>query len=138
MARGSSHRDEAKEQFWREMISRQPGSGLSIRAYCRRRRVRESAFYFWRGELARRGVSGEPGPAFVPVRLTDDSGPQAAPAVERVVENGRSDTRAGGCIEIMLGSGQCVRIRGVVDRRALADVLWVLVGPSALAATEGQ
>lgn len=128
MARGSSHRDSDKEQFWREKIAKQPVSGLSIRAYCRRHRVRESAFYFWRGELARRGVSGEPGPAFVPVQVTAEPPAAAEPG----------DDSASGCIEIVLGSGQCVRVRGVVDRRALADVLSVLVGQSALAAEEGR
>ena len=72
MARGAAHRDEAKEQFWREQMAGQAGSGLSIRAYCRRHRLRESAFYFWRKELARRGAGTKPKAAFVPVRITGE------------------------------------------------------------------
>jgi hypothetical protein len=67
MARGISHRDVIKEQYWREQLAGQPGSGLSVRAYCRRHRLRESAFYFWRKELARRGVSTAA--TFVPVHV---------------------------------------------------------------------
>jgi hypothetical protein len=109
MARGDSHRDAAKEQFWRDAIARQPGSGLSIRGYCRRHRLRETGFYFWRRELARRGVSVEPGPAFVPVRVSDD-------------------WRVGGCIEIVLRDGRQVRVRGPVDCQSLTEVLAVLEG----------
>ena len=109
MACSASNRDTAKEQFWRGAIGRQPGSGLSIRGYCRRHRLRETAFYFWRRELSRRGVSVAPGPAFVPVRLSDDS-------------------RVGGCIEIVLSAGRQLRLHGPVDRRSLMDVLAVLEG----------
>ena len=147
MAMGSSRRDTGKEQFWREKIARQPGSGLSIRAYCRRNRLGEATFYFWRRELLRRGVSGEFGPAFVPVRLTNDSGPQATPPalapadevrrarragrqvgqhVELADQDSQADTRAGGCIEIVLSSGQCVRVHGPADRQSLAEVLAAL------------
>ncbi len=113
MASGRS-RDGKKELFWRRMVRKHAGSGLRVRAWCRRHGQRESAFYWWRAELVRRDAAGREergaaSPAFVPVHITDDAG--------------------GGCgaaIEIALGSGRLVRIRGPVDRQTLADVVAVL------------
>jgi hypothetical protein len=121
MTRGISHRDVTKEQFWREQIAGQPGSGLSIRSYCRRHRLRESAFYFWRKELARRGVSTEASAPFVPVRIT---------AEHPAVGGGLVESKPPGRIEIVLSHDRHVSLVGPVDRQALADVLAVLEGQS--------
>ena len=108
MARGIS-RDSKKESFWREMVRGQSGSGLSVRAWCRRQALRESAFYGWRRRLGLRdGGSLAP---FVPVRVVED-----AVAVGAVA----------GRIEIVLAAERRVLVIGPVDRRALADVLAVL------------
>lgn len=120
MAQGDSRRNAAKEEFWQEVISRQPGSGLSVRSYCRRLRLRESGFYFWRRELSRRGVSAKPGPAFVPVQVT----------AEQPATAGQGHESSGGCIEIVLCGGRQVRLRGPVDRQSLLDVLAVLEAAS--------
>jgi hypothetical protein len=68
----SGHRDPERERFWRGTLSACRSSGLSIRAFCERRHLSESAFYFWRQELRRR--DGEPAapaatPKFVPVTV---------------------------------------------------------------------
>jgi hypothetical protein len=117
MASGVSHGDLSKERFWLDTIQGQPGSGLSIRGYCRRHRLRESAFYFWRKELARRGANTATRAAFVPVRIT--SGQPAAPG-------GPGGSTPTGRIEIVLGNDRRVHLVGPVDRQALADVLAVL------------
>jgi len=44
-------REAAREQFWREVIAGQGESGLSLRAWCLRRKVSEASFYAWRREL---------------------------------------------------------------------------------------
>jgi hypothetical protein len=36
------------------LVSGHAKSGMSIRAYCAKMRVKEPAFYWWRAELARR------------------------------------------------------------------------------------
>jgi hypothetical protein len=41
-------RDAARERFWRDVLKRQPASGLSVRAFCRKEQLAESAFYGWR------------------------------------------------------------------------------------------
>jgi transposase-like protein len=57
MARGA-RRDLKKEAFWRRVVRGQVGSGLSIRAWCRKHGVQESAFYGWRTRLGRRAAAG--------------------------------------------------------------------------------
>jgi hypothetical protein len=109
MARGVAERDQQKESFWRKHIDGHRGSGESIRAYCRRRGLREPRFYWWRAELARRGQPAAQA-AFVPVHVVADT-----PA----------------CIEITLPAGQQVRITGPVDKQTLVDVLAVLAAAGA-------
>jgi hypothetical protein len=105
MAR-ATRRDLKKEEFWRRRLRAQAGSGLSVRAWCRQQDTRESAFYWWRAQLARRAAET---PAFAPVRVVADTAPEAA-----------------GRIEIVLAGNRRVRIVGQVERRMLADVLALL------------
>ena len=108
MARGKV-RDKSKEVFWRRTVRRQGQSGLTVRVFCRKYALRETAFYFWRRELARREAADRPSAAFMPVRVV-----QEAPAP------------AGGRIEIVLSGDRRVHVAAPVDRQALADVLAVL------------
>jgi len=105
MARGT-RRNLKKQAFWRRRLRAQAGSGLSVRAWCRQHDTRESAFYWWRAQLARRGAEAPP---FAPVRVVADTVPEAA-----------------GRIEIVLPGDRRVHIIGQVERRMLADVLAVL------------
>lgn len=121
MASGA-RRETTRETFWRRLIRGQARSGRSIRAWCRQHSVQEASFYWWRRKLDRCGATcretvprdaDRRAPAFIPVRLTEDS-----PA------NAESE------IEIVLAPERRVRLRGRVDRRALADVLAVLAEES--------
>jgi transposase len=114
MAR-KTRRDLKKEAFWRRMLQGQVRSGLSVRAWCDRHRLRESAFYWWRTQLARRDAAAPP---FAPVRVVADVPPRA-------VEPGTA-----GRIEIVLPGGRHVRVVGCVERQMLADVLAVLADPA--------
>jgi len=114
-----ANHDRSKEAFWRRMIRRQAGSGLSVRAWCGRHDVSEASFYWWRRRLGpSRNVARKSGPRktvrprFVPVRVAVDTAS---------VPNGGVN-----CIEIILSGNQRVRVLGAVDRRVLADVLAVL------------
>ncbi len=49
MAKGK--RKGQREQQWRGVVARFAASGLSVRAFCRRERLQESASYFWRRTL---------------------------------------------------------------------------------------
>jgi transposase-like protein len=126
MAKGRD-RDGRREDRWRGLIDEQKHSGLSIRAFCRGRKLAESAFYFWRRELQRR--QDRPGqrptpessgsPAFVAVRVSEaDAEPGQL----------RGESAASGRIEIVLAGGHRVAVAAPVDRQALTDVLAVLEG----------
>lgn len=119
MANGKG-RDRQRESRWRRVIREHTHSGLSIREFCRKSKLPESAFYFWRRELERRDLDRHEAEqeqrtrpsaqaAFVPVTVAQDI---AAQAHSR--------------IEIELSGGQRVHVTAPVDCHALADVLAVL------------
>ena len=63
-------RDCRLEARWRALLTRQRQSGLSVRGFCQRERVTESAYYAWRRELRWRDQDQGAGkPAFVPMVL---------------------------------------------------------------------
>ena len=47
-------RDLKKQTFWRRIVREQSGSGLSVRAWCRKHRVKEVSFFWWRRQLVLR------------------------------------------------------------------------------------
>ncbi|MBX9653616.1 hypothetical protein K2Y11_08370 [bacterium] len=82
-------RDEAKERLWRERLTRQGSSDLTVREFCQREGVMESSFYAWRRTIAERDrtsdlqsgvrrVSGMPG--FVPIVV--EIGMKTGPTLE--------------------------------------------------------
>ena len=73
MAKGRQ-RDREREAYWQQMLDRQRKSGLSVRAYCVRQGLRESACRAWRRMIQHRDLerprpAGAVVPAFVPVVL---------------------------------------------------------------------
>jgi hypothetical protein len=62
----AASRIKTRETTWRRVLAGHAASGMSIRAYCAKNRVKEPAFYWWRAELARRDAP-KPKAAFVPV-----------------------------------------------------------------------
>jgi hypothetical protein len=126
-------RDGQKESRWREMMRRQAESGKSVRGYCRQAGIRESAFYWWRRELARRSQHGEHLRQLSAVGRRQARGrpPARKPAGVaaeflplRVMTERR---REEGCsIEIQFGEGRTLRIPAGFARQTLLDVLGVL------------
>jgi hypothetical protein len=47
----SEKADAEKARYWARTISEVARSGMSIRAFCRQRRLRESQFYWWQHKL---------------------------------------------------------------------------------------
>jgi transposase len=102
-------RDERKEQYWRGLVADWQASGLSVRAFCRRRLLSEASFYGWRRELRERdAVAGRS--AFVPVQVVDS---------EAAVSPGFG-------IEVVLSGERSVRIGPGFDADTLRRVLAVL------------
>jgi hypothetical protein len=98
-------RDAEKARHWQHRLGEAARSGISIREYCRRRRLKESQFYWWqrRLHLGRREGAGP--------RPTVNG--QAASFALVSDETGATD--AG--IELVLGDGARLRIRQGVMRR---------------------
>lgn len=80
----NKNRSGEREAYWRDVVARFRTSGLSVRAFCRREKLQESAFYFWRRTLADRDgkLATKPRPtskratrpAFLPVAIRSASG----------------------------------------------------------------
>jgi hypothetical protein len=78
-------RSGEREQRWRDLIARFAVSGLSVRAFCQRERVPESAFYCWRRTLQQRDLEAtSAAPTFLPVAIQRPE--RATAAAETCVE----------------------------------------------------
>ena len=105
---------EKKARYWQQTLGEAARSGMSVREYCRRRRLKESQFYWWQRRLRqgrREGVGSGPGV----------NRPAASFAL--VSEEGGA-TDAG--IELVLSGGQRLRITKGVDEATLRTVLAAL------------
>jgi hypothetical protein len=126
-------RDRQKENHWLEMMRRQAESGQSVRGYCHQAGIKESAFHWWRRELARRsqqdkdlqrlpGVVRRQAPGRPLTRKSVGTASGFLP-LQVVADRGPED----GCgLDLLLGNGRTLRIRPGFDRQTLADVLAVL------------
>jgi hypothetical protein len=97
---------EARREFWRQLIARQQQSGVSVRAFCQEHRASEYSFYQWRKRLA-----------------------QQLPMKFALVEAGPSAHVQAEAVEVILASGDRLRIRPGVDVGTLRLVLGVLREP---------
>jgi transposase-like protein len=128
--------DPQKQRHWEVVMRRWREGGQAVRAFCRAEGVRESAFYFWRQELARRGhgVDAKNGlrPEGGPVtqvsrssaRISSRRSPTPSFLPVHVVEPRVNEADRG--VEIFLAEGRTVRVQAGFDRQTLADVLAVL------------
>jgi hypothetical protein len=114
----SSGKDDAeKARYWQRTISEAARSGMSTRAFCRQRRLRESRFYWWQRKL--RGNR--------PAGVTPMPGAPGRPASFALVSDEAGAADAG--IELVLGDGRKLRIRRGADEETLRTVLAALERP---------
>jgi hypothetical protein len=85
----NKQRDPRRETRWRKILANQAVSGLSVREFCRRQKLTEASFYFWRRTIAER--DGEPVypvtarptlPTFLPVRVSNEAPSTASISIE--------------------------------------------------------
>jgi transposase len=104
-------RDMERRRFWQRNIREAARSGMSVREFCRRRRLKESQFYWWRSNLGTRSERRRK--------------PLPSPAASfALVSEGEGMSDAG--IELVLGDGRRLRIRQGVDEETLRSVLAAL------------
>jgi hypothetical protein len=96
----------ARLDFWRQLIAAQQQSGMSARAFCQQRRTSEYSFYHWRKRLAEQ----------LPMKFA-------------LVETSRSAPAAVAAVEVILASGERLRIAPGIEAATLRLVLSVLREP---------
>ena len=104
--------DVEKRRRWQHIVREAARSGLSIREFCRRGRIKESQFYWWQRRLNdRRGLSRRRSPQV--------SGPETA---RFALVSDEAGTLVAG-IELVLANGRRLRISQGVDEATLRTVL---------------
>jgi hypothetical protein len=109
-----------REQFWRAKQAEFAASGLSIRAFCRRESLVESAFYFWRREIAVRDAKV----AVAGKKITKASKPVRPAFVPVVAAQTSSFTHEGLAIE--LRGGRVLRMPGNMLWSEVAQLIHAL------------
>jgi transposase-like protein len=101
-----SKTQEARLDFWRQLIAKQQQSGMSVRAFCQQHRTSEYSFYHWRKRVREQ----------LPIKFA-------------LVETNRAAPAAVAAVEVMLTTGERVRIMTGVEAATLRLVLNVLREP---------
>ena len=112
---GGGKADAKKTRHWQGLLGEAARSGISIREFCRRRRLKESQFYWWQRRLRlsrREGAGARPGGA---------NGQRASFAL---VSEQAGEIDAG--VELVLNGGQRLRVTKGVDEETLRTVLAAL------------
>jgi transposase-like protein len=96
---------EARIQYWRARIAEQERSGMSVGRFCQEQQITEQSFYVWRKRLR-----------------------QPEPVRFALVERGAVpiETAAEPALELVLKTGERLRIGRSVDEVSLRTVLAVL------------
>jgi hypothetical protein len=97
---------EERRQVWGKLIAQQERSGLSVRAFCQQRGTSEYSFYHRRRRLA-----------------------EQFPMKFALVETQRATPTAVVAVEVILTSGERLRIAPGIDAATLRLVLTVLREP---------
>ena len=108
---GGRREDAGKREQWRKLIAEAARSGISVREFCRQRRVTEPQFYAWRARLN--------GKAHGAARRRALSAGKAATFA--LVSDAPGALDAG--IELVLADGRRIRISRGVEEATLRTVL---------------
>ena len=108
--------DEAKTRFWQGMIREAARSGVSIREFCRRRKLEVAQFYWWRRRLEQKREAGTAGK------------PEAAGRASFALVSEEAGTTDAG-IELVLSDGRRLHIHRGVKEATLRAVLAALEQP---------
>ena len=92
-----------KPEYWRKLIAEQESGGQKVGPFCSERGITEASFYYWRKRLRKR--------ASVQFALLETK-----------------PTEAGSAFELVLTSGERLRIGSEVDAAALRTVLEIVRG----------
>ena len=105
--------DMEKQRYWQRTIGEAARSGMSIREFCRQRRLKEPQFYWWQRKLKSTGQRGKAG----------KRGRNGVASFALVSEEAGSISAG---IELVLRDGGRLRISKGVDEDSLRAVLAAL------------
>jgi len=100
-----------RRRFWQDVIENWRNSGLSVRRFCKDESLSEPSFYSWRRKLTKIDTP-EPG---------SQKAVDACSFIEVSIPGGNSSA-----LELVLVSGNILRVGSSVDNEALSNVLSVL------------
>ena len=100
-----------RRQFWQMAFGTHKVSGLTIKQFCKNEGISQAAYYYWRKKLA---VAGEAVPA-----------KQKDAASAGFIQVSMPEMNPAG-LELVLSSGNALRISPGVDYKTLSQVLSVL------------
>jgi len=109
----TNKQDVEKARYWQAVIRDAARSGMSTRAFCRQRKLKECQFYWWQRRLKEKRA---------PASTPPGSANGAASFALVSDETGSAD--AG--IELLLANGRKLRLSRGVDEATLRSVLAVL------------
>lgn len=131
-------RSKQKRQAWRQTLRRWRASGESVRAFCHREGISEPSFYWWRRQLSGKrsaSASKASGRESRQRASTNSSGKQrttrAAPAGFAELQLSGAGEPSGEIIELVLTTGERLRVGPAVSPDHLQRVLTVLQTPLA-------
>lgn len=110
-----------REARWRDVLRRHGASGLSVRAFCRREKLHESAFYFWRRAVAERDAEAVNGAVATKAKTARAREPEFLPVMLR-----RESTTSGLALE--LRSGSVLRFGDSMPIERVAELIRALEG----------
>jgi transposase-like protein len=123
-----------RERFWRDLIERQPASGISIARFCKQAGVSANSFFVWKRRLrpqigrVRRAKPTSRSRALV--RSTRSNGPDTAASslvpVRLIADPVRRHASNAAAIEVEWPNGLVLRVPTDCDGRGVRDVVKAL------------
>ena len=123
LRRGVERRSEEKELFWRNEITKQKSSGMSMRQYCIARSLNENLFHAWRRTIAERDQE-----KFLNLIKQEDTAPLENPFVPLTVVGATEveNSLAAGVAEIKLPGGSTISLQAGSNMNVVVELLLAL------------
>ena len=121
LLQGGQALSSERELFWRGKLAEFVASGLTVRAFCRRESLAESAFYVWRREISARDAKV----ASVGRRKVKASMPER-PAFVPVVLSSQTSSPTQEGLAIQLRGGRVLRMPGNMPASEVAQLIHAL------------
>ena len=125
--------NEDREQFWQDLIDRQPASGLSIAQFCKQAGVSANSFFVWKRRLRPQDGRAQHGSRTSRRRVVTRARSNGAAAaatplvpVRLLPDPDRPGARHAAAIEVEWPNGLVLRVPVECDGRVVRDVLKAL------------